>query len=112
MNLNHYILVGTILASFFFGVKVNSWYYASQQLIIEQTTIAERKAFAERESLIASTMETKLSELRANEKIIENFHREVVERPVYRNVCIDDDGLSVINQYATGITAEPSSTLP
>ena len=39
----------------------------------------------------------------------------VVERPIYRNVCMDDDGLRILNQQisrANGDPAEPSNAVP
>lgn len=53
-------------------------------------------------------METKLAELKANERIIEREKLKIVDRPVYRNVCLDSDGVRIANQAKNG-TAKSAS---
>lgn len=59
-----------------------------------------------KKSAIAKSVEIKLQELRANEIVIGRHYKEVVDRPVFTNVCNYDDGLSLINSYALGNTAK------
>jgi hypothetical protein len=54
------------------------------------------EAFRASEARISAALETKLARLKANERVIEREVTKVVDRPVYRNVCLDDDGLRLI----------------
>ena len=59
---------------------------------------------------ISGQLEAKLSELRANERIIERETQRVIEKPVYRTVCADADGLRVLEAARTG--GKPSDEMP
>lgn len=65
-----------------------------------------------KESEVARQVEIKLQELRANETIIERHINTIVERPVYRNNCIDDDGLLLINTILQSNAAEFTFEMP
>lgn len=66
---------------------------------------AERK-YEARESKVAKLVEDRLASLKANETVIERERLKLVDRPVYRNDCIDDDGLRLIERMARGGGAE------
>ena len=59
---------------------------------------------------ISGQLEAKLAELRANERIIERETQRVIEKPVYRTVCADADGLRVLEAARTG--GKPSDEMP
>ena len=111
MNSN-WVAVVIASAVFLGGWKAHQW-YADSKALAEQKALAEAiAAFERREIAIAKTVEEKLERLKANERIIERHRKEVIERPVYRSVCIDDDGLRLLNSYAKGDTAEPAEKVP
>ena len=68
----------------------------------------------ELEKNMASTLERRLSEINANVNTIRTIEREIVTRPVYTNVCVDDAGLRLIKKYASGKSdpAEPTDPVP
>ena len=80
----------------------NGWYQDSIRLAEKVAMEKATKVFTDRESEIAVIVTNKLKGLKANERIIERHTKDVVERPVYRNICIDDDGLRILNGYASG----------
>lgn len=83
------------------GWTVRGWYEAKQ--------IAEaHHAVEKHDSKVAAALETKLAELKANERIIEREKLKIVDRPVYRNVCLDSDGVRIANQAKNG-TAKSAS---
>lgn len=83
------------------GWTVRGWYDADQ--------IAEARQAVERhDSKVAAALETRLSELKANERIIEREKIKIVDRHVYRNVCLDADGVRIANQAKNGAAKSAS----
>lgn len=84
--------------------------------------IAEQQARAEAVQQAAEQANKHAEELekaRAQREIVyRTITKEVdriVDRPVYRNVCLDDDGLRVINEALAGAPAsagEPDAAMP
>jgi aspartate/glutamate racemase len=94
---------------------MGGWYLHG--LVVDSRILAAERAAAiamqyvmQQEFYAAKALEEKLQELKANERVIHTREREIVDRPVYRNICLDDDGLQVIEAYATndatGISAD------
>ena len=62
---------------------------------------------------IAKAWEVRLSELRANESTIIREREKIVDRPVYRNVCLDPSGVQLANDAKNGrITSKPVDAMP
>ena len=70
----------------------------------------------ETQRLVAISLEEKLQKLRENERTVVRETTKVVERPVYRNVCLDPDGVRLINAdkegKASGIASQPLTEMP
>lgn len=98
---------------------LGAWWYSGhtavenykQEQIIEQAKANEKQQAKYDE--LAGKYET-LRETRAdNAKTIIREVEKVVERPVYRNVCIDDLGVSIANAAIEGKGAsKPDATVP
>lgn len=100
-SLRHALAALVPLALIASGWTVRGWYEAKQ--------IAEAHQAVERhDSKVAAALESRLSELKANERIIEREKLKIVDRPVYRNVCLDADGVRIANQAKNG-TAKSAS---
>lgn len=93
---------GAILLSFIAGWKVNGWRYEAQIAETEKARQAMIDAYREEEAKAAAVLEKRLKELRANEKVIERERIKLVDRPVYSNECLDDDGLQLIERARQG----------
>lgn len=73
------------------------------------SVIAANKA----DESIARAWEIRLSELRSNETTIVREREKIVDRPVYRNVCLDPTGVQLANDAKNGrITSKPVDALP
>ena len=90
--------VAVLLIAFLAGWQINGWRLAAEKAAAEEARQAMIDAFREEEAKSAAVLEKRLKELRANEKVIERERVELVDRPVYSNVCLDDDGLQLINE--------------
>lgn len=113
MSLNAIIrLVFTILM-LVIGWSVRGWFDDSKALAAAEAAAKERESFVARESLVATKVEERLADLKANERVIERETIKLVDRPVYRRDCIDDDGLRLIEGMARGsAAAEPAGKVP
>lgn len=79
------------------GWFVRGWYEDSKDLAAAEAVDRATKAFRESEKNIAATLEQGLAEVQTNERVIEKWRTQIVDRPVYQLECIDDDGLRIIN---------------
>ena len=83
----------------------------SKDLAELQGAQAAIEASMARESSIAGALETRLADLKANERVIEREKIKVVDRPVYRADCLDADGLRLVNAAKDG-AAKPAAAVP
>jgi hypothetical protein len=82
---------------------------AGEKLESAFSVIAANKA----DESIAKAWEIRLSELRSNETTIIREREKIVDRPIYRNVCLDPAGVQLANDAKNGrITSKPVDALP
>jgi len=82
---------------------------AGEKLESAFSVIAANKA----DESIAKAWEIRLSELRSNETTIVREREKIVDRPIYRNVCLDPSGVQLANDAKNGrITSKPVDALP
>lgn len=95
------VIVLVLVSAFGAGYHVSNLTHDSEQLaqLTEQQAIT--RELLRKESEVAAVVERRLSNLRANERVIERTRVEVVDRPIYSIECLDDDGLALIERYAT-----------
>ena len=91
-----------VAVAFLMGWQVNGWRLAAEQAAAQEARQAMIDAFREEEAKAAIVLEKRLKELRANEKVIERERIKLVDRPVYNNECLDDDGLQLIERARKG----------
>lgn len=99
-----------IIGSFSTGWAVKGAFVAKEQLAILEAKNELINDFRAVESNVAATLESKLSQLKANERVINNEVIKIVNRDVYHNECIDADGLRLIEAARTGQTNSTEST--
>lgn len=106
------LLIGVLLiiGSFATGWSVKGAYVAKEELAIIEAKNEMINEFRAMEGNIAATVDDKLGQLKANERVINNEIVKIVNRDVYRNVCLDASGLQIIEQARTGKadTAKPT----
>lgn len=91
-----------IIGSFSTGWSVKGAFVAKEQLAITEAKNEFINTIRSMEGSIAGVVENKLADLKANERVINNEIVKIVNRDVYRNVCLDADGLQVIERARTG----------
>ena len=71
---------------------------------IQEIEQKQLKALAEKQNLInqvSADYEQVKSEQRIKVETVTREVQKIIERPVYNNVCLDDDGVSAINTLIT-----------
>lgn len=103
------VLIGVLLiiGSFATGWSVKGAYVAKEELAITEAKNELINTFRAMEGNVAGVVEDKLASLKANERVINNEIVKIVNRDVYRNECIDADGLQLIERARTG-KSEPT----
>ena len=110
-----YAVVLAVVAAIAFGGWLGrGWYEDSRDLAEERGAQAAIDAAMERESKIAEKVEARLADLQANERIIDRGVIREIQNPVYRNVCVPDSGLRLLNAAARGesVPGESDDPLP
>lgn len=103
-------VVLVVIASFGAGWRVKAAFVAEGELEAQKARVEMISLIRAEEGRVAQMVEDRLADLRANERTIEREKIKVIENPVYRNVCIDNDGLRLIERARAGGTppAEPA----
>jgi len=112
LKLIAYVLVSTLL--FATGYSVRGAYDSKQKLAIEQAKAEFVQMYRDSEQKQANTLQLKLDELKANERVINHEITKVIQNNIYRNECLDTPGVQLIERARTGKadTSEPSSEMP
>jgi len=116
-------LSGIDLKAAFYAVAVSAliglgWW--TRGLVEDRQDLAELRAVnaaiesaMNRESAIAGALEKRLSELQANQTVIEREKIKIVDRPVYHSACLDADGVLLVNRSKSAADpAKPADRLP
>lgn len=96
------IIAGALVLAAFAGWKVNDWRHDAEQLAIEQAKAEFVQMYRESEKKQADTLQAKLDELKANERVVNHEITKVITRDVYRNECLDDTGVQLIERARAG----------
>ena len=106
-------LAVALLVAFAMGWLVNGWRYDSVAFAAAQAAEAVTKKGLDREATISSGLEAQLARLSANKTVVQREKQTIIERPVYSNVCLDADGLRLINAAKNGtLSAKPADRVP
>lgn len=108
--------LAVVAGLFFAGWQVRGWHEDSRQLAATEAVQKAIDAAMGRESKIAAAVESKLSELKANQTVIDRGVIREVVKPEYRNVCLPDAALRLLADAARGEakgdTAKPADKVP
>lgn len=91
------------------GYAAGSAHVQSQWDTEKHAQMMALDAANKRESQIAVNLEARLAKFKAEQRVIDHETIKLVERPVYRNVCLDADGVRSINASA-GASIDPAVT--
>lgn len=109
------IIVVTVAAIGSGGWMARGWFEDSQDLVAleAQQALVEEIRKGQRE--VSQQVERRLSELKANERIIDRGIIREIEKPVYRNVCVpaDSDAFRLLRDLANGqAPSQPDDEVP
>lgn len=107
-------MIGCALAGLGAGWQINNWRHTAALAAERDANQRAINAASQRESAIAAQLEKRLANLRANQTVIDRGVIREIQKPVYRVVCIQPDGLRYINAAAAGTSppAESDSEMP
>lgn len=99
-----YALVAAVIFSAGAGVswKFTSDHYEAKAARDDRVALEDFKTAVQGMNALSKALEDQKNETRVVYKTIEREIPKIVDRPVYRNECIDLDGVSVINQALAG----------
>ncbi len=99
------VALGLLAAGFTSGYRVESWHAAAQRQAAIDAAIAEYKGEAEKANAAAAALEQKKDASHVVYQTITRNVDRIVEKPVYRDRCLDDDGLRAANAALAGAAA-------
>ncbi|WMC11759.1 hypothetical protein PU634_05170 [Oceanimonas pelagia] len=98
------------------GWHGRGWLEDSNRLAAKEAADAAIAAAMARESGIAEMVEQKLAGLQAAETVIDRGIIREIEKPIYRNVCLEPAAVRLLNAAASGDTAsdtaKPAGAMP
>ena len=108
------IAIALLLAGFMAGVKFHAGIIAQRDRDAQEAQAKETFRRLERGDRAAAGHEADKAKLRTEFLTITQEVERVVEKPVYRDVCFDDDGLRLIGAAISGRAAasEPAPAVP
>ena len=99
-----YALVAAIIFSAGAGVswKFTSDHYEAKAAKEDRVALEDFKTAVQGMNALSKALEDQKNEARIVYKTIEKQIPKVVERPVYRNECLDADGVRIANEALAG----------
>lgn len=107
-----YAINALYVVAFLGGWLTNSWYSDSLELVATKAAQVASQDFQGAQLKQAEILQSTLSRLQANEKTIIRENVKLVDRPVYRNVCLDPDGLRNANAAKNGTPIQSADGVP
>lgn len=90
------------------GWTARGWFEGARDAVALEAAQKATDAMLVRESAIAEAVEKRLGELQANQTIIDRGVIREIQNPVYRNVCLPDTALGLLNAAARGTAPDPA----
>lgn len=81
---------------------------ATMQVEAQDRTQKARDALMAQANAAVTTLESQNAKASIVYRTITQTVDKIVDRPVYRNVCLDDDGLRLVNAALGGVPAAPA----
>ena len=104
------------VVSFTSAWKIQGWKYQAQEAEAIQTIAQADRENKARENKLSEGFEQEKLKIQSQIKTVNKTRERVIEKPIYRNVCFDDDGLQLVKQAISGNsnnnTSKPKATMP
>ena len=94
--------IAVLVATFLAGIRVESNHRDAQLLAQEQAFAQQYGDEVKRAAANAKALQGKKEENRVIFQTITEYVDQIVDRPIYTNVCLDDDGLLLANDALLG----------
>lgn len=95
------------------GWLARGWFEDSKDLAAVKAQHALAEEIREGQAAISKRVEDRLSQLRANERIIDRGVIREIQKPIYQRVCLEPDAIRLLNLAAQGkATGEPDDEVP
>ena len=103
-----------LLIAFGAGWRISSWRANAQRTAELESAARQTVRRADKTDRAAAAHEGQRAQLRAQAQVITREIEHVVERPVYRDVCLDADGLRILSAAIDGAAdaGQPAPALP
>ena len=88
------------------GWVARGWYEDAQRLTARESAQQAIAAAQARESTVAQQVEQRLAQLKTTERVIDRGVIREIQKPIYRRVCIEPDGLRLLNAAAAGLSPD------
>ena len=107
------VLVATALG-FGAGWTVHGWRMAAQKSTQVKQEAAKKAADQQQADKASAGFEDARTKNEVRYETVVKVVEKIVDRPVYRSVCLDDDGVQLLNRQIERVadTAEPEPRLP
>lgn len=102
-----YVRNAGIALVFLAGWMASSWRHDSIELVANKAAAIATQAANKDAMATYEGIQKTLTGLRSNEKVIIRENVKIVDRPVYRNLCLDPDGLRNANAAKNGFFPTP-----
>lgn len=95
------------------GWLARGWFEDSKDLAAVEAQHALAAEIRKGQAEISAQVEKRLSELRANERVIDRGVIREIQKPIYQRVCLEPDAIRLLNLAAQGRSAgEPDGQVP
>ncbi|WP_328186927.1 hypothetical protein [Marinobacter sp. OP 3.4] len=102
-----------ITAVFGAGWTAKGWLEDSKELAAMEALDRLTANIREGQREISAQVEQRLSELKANERVIDRGVIREIQKPVYQRVCLPDASIRLLNSAASGeAPGEPADQVP
>lgn len=107
------ILLAGLLSGFAGGWKVQAWRHDSAALAAQEQARETERMRRQAANSAAGKHEQARERIRVQIETVREEVERVIEKPVYRNVCLDPDGLHALAEAArsTGYPGKPSGAV-
>ena len=102
----------SLLAAFLLGIYARSLYQDSLELVALNAAVTAQENASKYEFDQAVALQDWLAENARNKETVIREVVKLVDRPVYHNVCLDDDGLRIANAAKNGTAIERADGVP
>jgi hypothetical protein len=110
------LLAAALVAAFVAGAMVNGWRlsakYDAERITAAKAAKEAYDAKAKQYNEAAQALEAARNEREIVYRTITKQVEKVVERPVYRNQCLDTSGVQLINDALAGRASDPAKPAP